>query len=210
MKLNLDLVSQHMWRGKEAGTAPCVEPAISWLFSSQFSVSAWGAYSLDGSYSELDLYMTYQTERFSVTLFDYYEPVHNNFKGKNLFNLNRQITMHLVDLVLGYQPFENIPLHVMGSTMLYGCDLNDEGAQKFSTYFEASYTHQLQEYNLGGVIGFTPGNSFYSDEFAFLNVGVNLSRSFQIAKKKSFPVQVSLIGNPKKKKVSFSFKLSVI
>jgi len=209
MSYSLDLVSKHMWRGSSSGTAPCIEPTINYHPTSDFTLSGWAAFSINESYTEVDLYASYQIKRLNITLFDYYCPKPGVYSGKDMINYKSRETKHLIESQVTYQPFETLPLHVSAATMLYGDDLDANGNQQYSSYFETKYNLSIQKTSFDVFMGFTNGNSFYDEDFNIVNLGVTASRVLFSNRRIRIPIKTSLIGNPAKKNIHFSVKISI-
>ena len=74
IKIDLDFYNRHYWRGFQLGSAPAIEPNIT--FSNQgFNFSIWAARTINSSYSEIDLIPSYNWGNYTFTLFNYYNPI---------------------------------------------------------------------------------------------------------------------------------------
>ena len=69
----LDFRTMHIWRGIATSYSPTFEPTFE-VSRNNYTTGIWFAQSLDGNYTELDLYFTYTFKNFSFTIYDYYCP----------------------------------------------------------------------------------------------------------------------------------------
>jgi hypothetical protein len=93
---SLDIYTQHLWRGFSNGTSVSLQPAAECKFNG-FTAGAWGAWCIDGSYTELDLFVAYKKGAFSATLYDYFCPV-NPVEKFEFFEITQGQTKHTFDL----------------------------------------------------------------------------------------------------------------
>ena len=120
----LDLTSKYMWRGTECSSGATLFPSAS-LEIGGLSLSAWGAYALDSSVSEIDLSIGYTLGNFTLGITDYYYPSAYGLDD-SFFNFKPAETGHTLEGTLTYTP-EAFPLTLMWSTMFYGADKDADG-----------------------------------------------------------------------------------
>lgn len=190
----LDLTSKYMWRGTECASGATLFPSAS-LEIGGLSFSAWGAYALDSSVSEIDLSIGYTLGNFTLGITDYYYPSAYGLDD-SFFNFKPAETGHTLEGTLTYAP-EAFPLTLMWSTMFYGADKDADGKNRFSSYFEAAYCFDLED---AGSLTLTAGASIlkgmYSDKpFSVINLAATYGKTIELDKV-SFPLSVSYIVNP--------------
>ncbi len=206
--VSLDVYSQHLWRGFANGTSVSLQPSVEYNYKN-FSAGIWGAWCLDGSYTELDLYLAYSKANFTLTLYDYFCPV-NPVKNFEFFEISKGKTRHTFDLNLEYSDPERHPFSLLVATMLYGDDLNPEnGSNYYSTYIEPAAGFNIGKVRLKVFSGLTPVKSYYASRAAFVNTGVSVSRVFRITNKISLPLNASLVHNPHKGNTWFSLGINL-
>lgn len=206
--ISLDVYSQHLWRGFANGTSVSLQPSVEYNYGN-FSAGVWGAWCLDGSYTELDLYLAYSKANFTVTLYDYFCP-ENPVKNFEFFQINKGKTRHTFDLNLEYSDPKRHPFSLLVATMLYGDDLNpDNGGNYYSTYIEPAAGFDIGKVRLKVFSGLTPAKSYYASRAALVNTGVTVSRVFRISKKNSLVLRASLVHNPHKGNSWFSFGINL-
>lgn len=95
--------SRHVWRGEKLGTAPAIEPSVTFS-GNRLSFNIWASATSNNSYSEIDLIPAYQFNYFQLTLFDYYNPESGednhylNFQhGRNQHSLELTFDNYSVD-----------------------------------------------------------------------------------------------------------------
>ncbi|HOP13494.1 hypothetical protein [Lentimicrobium sp.] len=205
---SFDIYTHHLWRGAANGTSVSLQPSVEYSYGN-FSAGVWGAWSIDGSYTELDLYAAYSLGSFNVTLYDYFCPV-NPVKEFEFFEIRQGTTRHTFDLNVAYARPEKHPFGLLVATMIYGDDINPEtGDNYYSTYIEPSFHFRLLKSDMKLVSGFTPVKSYYADRFAFVNTGLSASRIVKLARKVNIPAILKLAYNPYADKFHFSFGITL-
>lgn len=105
------------------------------------TLGAWGCYTVDNSYSEIDFVCESCVGQLLLQRYlDYYNPI-EGVKKNDFFNYNADTTRHLVDVNVKFHGTTNFPVYIMASTLIYGVDKKPNTTQnRYSTYFEAGYT----------------------------------------------------------------------
>ena len=231
LNVGADLVSRYIWRGQNFGSSAAIQPTLS-VDAFGFSLGAWGSYafsrhtfwvndtiSLDYSFNELDLFLSYTYKYFTVMLVDYYAPLPiDTLPGANYFHWKNKDTWHTLEVSLIFNGPEKFPIQVMASTLIYGADKGKDttgilglGTQNnYSTYFELSYQFDVKGFGIRPFIGGIPfESSWYGPKAGINNVGVNVRKEIPISKKFSIPIQSTLMFNPMSKKAYMVFILSL-
>lgn len=209
LNIAFELATKYMWRGLEYGTAPTAFSSINYGRGG-FSASILGAYSLNGSHSEVDVSLGYTYKNLSVGIADYYYP--SDVGSKDSYRkYASHSTKHYVELYGTYN-FCKLPIWITGSTYIFGADKGAGGHQAYSTYGEIGYQHQFHNDDvLSLCCGATFNRSFYTEyskRFSIVNVSLKYMSSIKFGKF-ALPVSASYIYNPYKDKsfVTFSFYL---
>jgi hypothetical protein len=231
LNVGADLVSRYIWRGLNFGKSPAIQPSLS-VDAFGFSLGAWGSYafsrtslwlddttSLDYSFSEIDLFLSYTYKFITVMLVDFYAPLPiDSLPGANYFHWKNKDTWHTLEVSLIFTGPERFPLQVMASTLVYGADKGKDTAgiygagatNNFSTYFELSYQFMVKGFGIKPFIGGIPfGSSWYGPKAGVTNVGVNVRKEIPVSRRFSIPIQSGLIFNPLSKKAYLVFTLSL-
>lgn len=204
----LDLYTQHLWRGFANGTSISIQPSVEYNYKG-ITGGVWGAWSVDGSYTELDLYIAYSKGDFTATIFDYFCPL-NPVESFEFFEISKGKTKHTFDFNLEYASPDKHPFSLLIATMLYGDDLNAEtGNSYFSTYIEPAADFHAGKIKYKIFAGFTPFESYYAGKAAFVNTGVSVSRTFMIADRVKLPVKAAFVYNPYQHKPFLSFGINL-
>lgn len=193
---SVDFMSMHTWRGYATSDMPTVEPSLE-LSTANSKVGIWAAHSIDGKYSEIDLYFSYQYKNITFSVFDYYCPP--SYKETDeITNYTRYSTKHTIELALEYNNMFKSPFNFMVASMVYGDDLNSETKEnRYSTYFQFSYSTTIEKNSIDLVLGFNAfDNTYYADSFGIVNAGITTTRNLKAFKSKEIPLQASLITNP--------------
>lgn len=203
---NVDFVSRYVWRGMDFGGAPSAQPSIG-LGYGEFSLGAWGAYSLSNNSTasdEIDLWISYAHEfnnSMALTLLvtDYTFP--NN--GIKFFNFNNYDNpegagAHTLEAGASLYLGEAIPITISGFYNFY----NDAGS---NSYIQLDYQTIVKDANVNLFCGATPGSkdnpSYYGTEnFNVINIGAKVTKSIKISNEFALPLFVSYILNPQSEK----------
>ncbi|MCG8411448.1 MAG: hypothetical protein MI739_09205 [Bacteroidales bacterium] len=195
----VDFFSIHTWRGS-AVKSPCIEPSFE-ITKNNSTTGIWAAQSLDGNYTELDLYFKYSLKDFSFTVYDYFCPPSYKNSGE-IIDFDRKTTSHIIEIDFAFNGTPSFPISLMAATMVYGSDRDANNQNMYSTYFEAGYSTSLYKNNVGIALGVSPFKSSYSKNFGFVNASLNVTRKVTI-KKKEIPLYASLVTNPYAKNIFF-------
>jgi len=189
----ISFLSRHIWRGDKLGTAPAIEPSVTFS-GGKFSFNIWAAVTTNNSYSELDLIPSYQFKEFAVTLLDYYNPVPG--ESNSYFNFEDSLNRHSVELTVGNYAVENRRLKWMLGTFLFGYQNKETGKPYFSTSLEVKYPFTLYTIITEPFLGLTPFEGYYADDFEVINTGVSIRRSFKLKSEFSIPLKLTYAYNP--------------
>lgn len=205
---SVDVYSRHVWRGFVNGTSVSIQPSIDYTFNN-ITGGVWGAWCIDGSYFELDLFLSYKKGNFTATIYDYFCPV-NPVEKFEFFEIGKGKTKHTFDFNLEYANPEKHPFSLLVATMLYGDDINPETGNSFySTYIEPAAGFNFGKTNLKLFAGFTPFNSYYAEQATIVNTGLSVSRNFRVIKKVQFPLKMSFAHNPYRNKSYLTFGINL-
>jgi len=185
--------SRHVWRGEKLGTAPAIEPSVTFS-ASRFSFNVWASVTTNNSYSEVDLIPAYQFNKFQITLLNYYNPV----PGKNNRYLNFQEgkSRHSFELTLDNYYVDKQRFKWMLGTFLLGDKNEKNGNPFYSTYLEFKYPFSFLKIDVDPFVGLTPFKGYYAEKPAVINSGISLSKNFKISSTLSIPINAIYIFNP--------------
>lgn len=205
---SIDLVSRHLWRGFNSGTAPTIEPTLE-LQTGRFTVGAWGAYSFDESYQEIDLYLQYNTPLFQFSLYDFYCPA-PDFENSKFFDFDSNESVHLFDLVAKYKGCAKFPVSIMGSVLFYGeMDRDENNDQRYSSYLELGYSNLISGRKFSWALGFTPFDGMYDDKINLVNASVTMYDELKLSDSFSLPVRGGLTLNPVSERLFLTFAITL-
>ncbi len=185
--------SRHVWRGDQLGTAPAIEPSVTFS-EGRFSFNFWASVTTNNSYSEIDLIPAWQFRDFQLSLLNYYNPVPGE---KNQYlNFQEGKSRHSLELSFDNYSVEKGRLKWMVGTFLLGDKNEDTGKPFYSTYLELKYPFSVLGLDAEPFIGMTPFKGYYADKTAIINSGISFSKEFRLSSRLSVPVTVSYIYNP--------------
>jgi hypothetical protein len=223
--LGADLASRYIWRGRDYGNSPCIQPNVAVSFAG-LKFGVWGSYGFvshenSGSYAEIDPYISYTWKWFTIGVTDYFFP--NGFTpndGNTYFNYESKTTGHTFEGCLTFTGPEKFPITVFAGTHFYGADKgthpkgvfepDTSNVSNFSTYFEVSYPFTVKGIGVKPFVGGIPfGSGWYGLYGGIVNAGVTVSKSIKITDKFELPVFGSVIGNPQAENLFLVFGISL-
>lgn len=198
--------SRHIWRGSKLGTAPAIEPSVTFS-SGRFSLNFWAAATVNNSYSEIDVVPSWQSDYFQLTLFDYYNPV---LHEKNQFlNFEKGKNRHSLELALDNYTIDEQRLKWMVGTFLLGDKNEVTGKSFYSTYIELKYPFSVIGLQVEPFAGLTPFRGYYAGTFAFINTGVSVHKGFKLSEKFVVPSSMSFVVNPDQHNYFLTFAIGI-
>ena len=202
--LKIDFMSMHIWRGFATTYSPTIEPSFD-VTRNNSTTGIWVAQSLDGNYTELDLYFKYTLNNFSFTIYDYYCPP--SYKSSNeIADYNKYTTKHTIEFDFAFNGTQYFPIKILVATMVYGDDLDVKTNKKrYSSYFQFGYSTEIDNSIIDLVLGFNAFESYYGNQFGVVNAGVTVSKDLKTIKSRKVPLQISLITNPSINSLFLSF-----
>jgi hypothetical protein len=232
INLGADLVSRYIWRGRDYGNSPAIQPNFSFT-AGGFKIGAWGSYGFApysekindsttaamGNYAEFDPYISYTWKGFTLMVTDYFfpNPLSPN-TGNKYFNYKNSTTGHIIEASICYSGPAGFPLQVTAGTMVFGADKGKDSlgvygkgsSNNYSTYIEAAFQFTVKGIGLKPFIGGIPfGSSTYGPYGGIINAGFTASRSIPVTREYSLPVFTSIITNPQAQSIFFVFGISL-
>jgi hypothetical protein len=196
ISIGADLVSRYVWRGRDYGASPSIQPYIEagmW----NFTLGAWGAYTTNlPGVQEMDLYLNYTiTGMVSVGVVDYFFP--DEVFGYDYYEWRNDSSHHVLEATATFNGLENLPL----TATLWVNLFNDSN---HSIYLELGYGFSILDVFVG------VGNGIYTTDadFGVVNVGIKAGKEIPITNKYRLPISASLITNPNAKQVHLVFGVS--
>ena len=139
-----DLASNYMWRGYDQSYTgnmfdPSFQPSLT-LGYGKFYINLWGNASLLSDYKEFDMFLGFDHENLSVTIYDVFCGVGADFGAQSFFDKEA----HSLTATIDYTLFDRLRLH-WATTFLHAADRLPNGKRAFSSYFEVGYTQPFGE-----------------------------------------------------------------
>lgn len=213
---NFDLASNYMWRGFDQSYRggngnmidPSFQPGITIGFG-KFYIDLWGNASLLSDYKEFDMFLGFEHENLTITLYDVFCGVGSDFNTR-FFDKD----MHNLTATIDYTFFDRLRLH-WATTFIHSSDFltsgKRAGKRAFSSYFEVAYTQPVKDlFNIEITAGASPwtgpfwcptrvGNEYDWDNpakgFNVTNLSLMLNKEFEMGNV-TLPLQVGYIYNP--------------
>ena len=203
--LNMDVVSNYVWRGMGLGSA-AIQPSLgaSWK---GLSLTAWGSYGFvdkDDTH-EIDLTLEYEIGGFSVGVTDYYCVAGEDNAPGRYFDYCGKLdgAGHVLEAKVGYDfGFLSANWYIN----LFGADGTcPNGSRAYSSYFELSAPFKVGPTDWSATVGISPyASSFYGNgAFACNNVALKASYPIKINEKFNIPVFAEISANPNQAKMFF-------
>jgi len=229
--LGTDLVSRYIWRGKDYGNSPAIQPNVAFSYAG-FKISVWGSFGFVpytqqindtttvnmGNYGEFDPSLCYTFKGITLSVTDYF-----TFNGltpnkANYFNYHNKTTGHTFEVGLAYNGPDKFPIQLFVGTLVYGADKGKDSLgtyglgtkNNYSTYFEAAYPFTVKGIGVKPFIGGIPfGASWYGPYGGIVNVGLTVSKTITITKDFGLPLYTSIVLNPQSQSVFFVVGLTL-
>lgn len=195
------LSSAYLWRGAP-NCGVHIQPDMA-LHYRGFSFEAYGYFSLDNTFKEIDLELQYRYKDLDIHLLDCFCYCSGYKNPENYFDWSKATGNHFVELALCYVP-QKYPFYVKWFTFLYGDFLpggsgGEKGDPSFSSYLELEAHHTFGNVCTGSVI---VGSSIlkgaytsYTKDFAVIHCELRAFKEISL-ERVSFPLTVSLVVNP--------------
>lgn len=192
--IGTDLVSRYVWRGIDlGGGAIAFQPWASLGIGKGVEIGLWSSYNISptGASDELDWYITYSIENFSITVTDYSFPGGGEFDYLDYGN-------HVLELSGAYSGV----LDLMAAVNV----INDDDR---SLYLEIGKSVEIDESQLGLFAGLVSKSEYYlAQDGGLINLGFSASKEIKITETFSIPVTGTYVLNPELKKSYFFVGLS--
>jgi len=209
--IQVDLANRWIWRGVNYSESPVIQPTLGWA-NGKMNVYIFGSYAFERrSYGEVDFTFEYQlTNKLKLGVTDYFG-INDSIGAKHdFFNLNRETTMHMLDVYGIYNPSHKVPISLLCSLWFWGADRKQNTLeQNFSSYFEAKYEKAYGLYKASAFAGMTVGKGFYASRAAVVNLGIGLSKPLAISSSFSIPAKIEFILNPETQNVYVNAVISI-
>ena len=116
-----DLASNYMWRGYDQSYTgnmfdPSFQPSLT-LGYGKFYINLWGNASLLSDYKEFDMFLGFDHENLSVTIYDVFCGVGADFGAQSFFDKEA----HNLTATIDYTFFDRLRLHQHSSTLRTVC-----------------------------------------------------------------------------------------
>lgn len=204
LEIKPTLTSRHYWRGIMVNHSANIETDI--VFNSKkLKFGVWGGYALDNTYSEFDLHIDYEiTDNLSVSVWDLYASRdHKTIDDYDYVDFKRKTTNHLIDASFRYSFGNKLPLKFIFSTLVFGRDLNENGKQNYSSYFEINYKYLLGKSGITCFVGTNIfDNSMYGEKTNIVNIGVKVHNKIKLSETIDIPIWGNVAFNPEAKTVN--------
>ena len=139
-----NIASNYLWRGYDQPYTgnmfdPSFQPSLT-LGYGKFWINLWGNASLLSDYKEFDMFLGFDHENLSVTIYDVFCGVGADFGAQSFFDKEA----HSLTATIDYTFFDRLRLH-WATTFLHAADRLPNGKRAFSSYFEVGYTQPFGE-----------------------------------------------------------------
>lgn len=205
LSASADVVNSYVWRGLLYNDNMNIQPQLG-ISNGAFFAGAWGSYATSGNYAEVDFYAGVAFSHFTFTISDYFGAA--DLGSLDHFNWDKDSTSHMLEATINYRISDNLPLTLTAATFVYGNDRDAAGDNQFSTYLEARYPWQLNDYTGTFFVGGTPAEGLYAQKTGIVNLGCSVARELDFGKLQ-IPVAFELISNPTAEDIFFICKVTI-
>ena len=209
---SFDMASNYIWRGFDQPYCggnrnmfdPALQPGVTFGYGN-FYIDFWANRSLISTYTEFDIFLGYENDNLTVTLYDVLWGVSEDMSSMNPMKGEN----HSLTATIDYTLFERLRLH-WATTFIHSGDKLVNGKQAYSSYFEVAYTHPVRDlFDLEITAGAAPWSGAfwcferegdgYSDNYAkgfnVTNLSAMLNKEFELGDF-TIPVKAGYIFNP--------------
>lgn len=209
--LYADFVSQYVWRGLQLHPEVNIQPGLI-MSHKNLSLGVWTSAALASPFTEADLSLSYAFPAFTVSITDYYAVNHSFIIPKEYFNYSNRtesLTDHAFEISVVTNDIAGIPLNITAATFFYGNDKDESGKNLYSSYLEAAYKHEWQDYDLALFIGGSVIEGYYAEKAAVTNVGGSLKKEVGLNHSCKIVLSSGLVYNPNRDKLFFIFGFGI-
>lgn len=203
--ISLQVKTAHLWRSLDV-TNTAMTAVDMYYVKDGFKAGLWGGAGFTGVYKELDYYVSYHKKGFMVAVWDIYNFSSDaKYNNNEFFNYNASETGRFIDLSLGYQFQEKIPVRLDVSTIIFGRDRGISNERNlYTTYVALGYPairNKKVNVDLGIAGAFTlkpeEGSkaNFYAHKDGIVNVNLTVSKVLTFLEYQ-IPVSAMVMVNP--------------
>ena len=206
-----NLTSRYIVNGTDLGKhSPAIQPNAE-ISVGDFTFGLWGSFALNvANANETDWYLRYKIKNFLSIQFSDVFFSNDTLKSNNYLNYNKKTTGHQLNASINLLGTEEIPLGIHFDFFFYtSIDLDKNGKDRFTSYFELNYALKLQNIDIKPFLGFTPWEGYWGNRFGVVNTGLAFSKNIPITEKYSLPINCKFIINPQAENVFFVFGISL-
>lgn len=208
LDFNVGLETSHLWRGLVINDGMTVTGYVHYALDKNQNLitGVWGGAGFDGKYTEINYFVEYHKNNFSIGLWDLFNS--SGVSSPDVFDYNKNTTMHIIDLRTSYRFSDSFPLRVEADFLLYGNDrelsASLDARNRYSTYVELGYpVIKNQKVNLDLFVGagfaLDSDSHLYTNQsqsnFDIVNAGFKVSKNISIFDYK-LPVAATTMWNP--------------
>ncbi len=210
-----DLVSNYIWRGQDLGGIN-IQPSLGISYKG-FSLKAWGSAGIESTDTkEFDLTLGYASDRFSISVTDYWFNKGTNSKSGNDIEHARYLhygaysTTHVFEAQIGY---DIGLLSVNWYTNIAGNDgVKENGKRAYSSFLILSAPFKLGGLNWTADLGIVPWETTfyngYTSSFSVSDISLTALKDIRITDSFSIPTLARISVNPRTEGAYFIFGLS--
>ena len=210
VKFGMDVYSHYIWRGADL-SAQSLQPSITFTHGN-FSAGAWGSFSVNGLYSENDLFAGYtipiSASSIGVSVTDYYVPTFLP-PSATFFNYNSKSGSHAVEIGVTLSGGDPFPLTLSGYYNAIGGIVDPDN----SSFLQASYGFTtVDSTSISLVAGFTPSKStawYTTAKAGVCHIGIVAAKPIKLSNSFSLPVNIQYLLNPYSEKAYLIFGVTL-
>lgn len=206
INLKVNLQNNHLWRGMEVADGIVVLSDLGYTFArGHATVGLWGGTNSEGTYKEMNHYLSLSASGFGLALWDTYNfSPGASYNNHEYFNYSARETGRFLDCTLSYRFQGRLPVLLSWSTILFGRDRDASNTQqRYSTFVYAECPVVKKEgwsvdVGAGGAFALHPadeGGNFYGDDAGIVHLTLAVRRELRLGSY-SLPVYVRGMWNP--------------
>lgn len=219
--LTADLQNNHLWRGMEVADGCVVLTDLGYTFAKgHVTLGLWGGTNTQGTYKELNHYVTFRGAGFEFCAMDTYNfSPGATYNNRQYFNYSAHETGRFLNCTLNHrfqQP--KFPLLLSWSTILFGRDRSaDNKEQKYTSFVYAEYPIYRKDgwtvdAGVGGAFALNEAGEkqhFYGNTAGIIHTQLKVSHDLKIGSY-TLPVHAMGLWNPQSQKAYFQIGAQII
>lgn len=167
-----------------------------------FKAGMWGAFGINGNFTEFDYYVSYAVKNFTFAVWDVYDfSPGRPYNNRQAFNYKARETGHFLEASVDYLMSKKFPLKLHYSTVVYGRDrdkLNEKNVYTSVVRLEypvIDIDGFRLDASIAGVFAYGSRSTLYSKTGGITDIRLRFSKDLKLGNYK-LPIYIVPLWNP--------------